>query len=753
MKKRRPQERTGFRLFKAVYRARDGTMQESPRWCCEFRDALEATRRLTLFTSKSASEQAARQVVRLVADVQACGKATDPGLVRWASGLPERLRKRLGAWRLLDADRMAVGRPLDELLDQWRAALRARNTTERQARQQRTRAKRLIEVCGFKRLTDVQRGRVETTLAKLRKGSIAGQRRIGQRTSNGYLQALGSFCRWAVAERMLGEDPLAQAERVTVTDEQERDALDPEEQGRLIGATQDGPVRLGMSGSARAMLYKVALGIGLRASELASLTRACFALDGDEPVVTLAPAMTKNRKGCTLPLEAGLAAELRAFVAMKTPDAKVFPTLPRIDALVDVFRADLSAARHAWLAESRSAEQRGERERSDFLKDVRHNGRVLTFHSLRHSFVANGKREGVPLVTMMQLARHSDPKLTAKRYGALTLHDLAGAAAKLRVPKPPTHEAQRATGTDQATAGAADDAACLASCLAESGRSQRTWLDSDGRIGENAGCSQVIVNTAERPENTAKKALCARSSAGQSNGFLNRRSQVRILPGASPETLRGCSGKHCGGRGWRAAPVSFVRVAGCGLGSSSPLASGTPAYRTAMSSLLQARHACRVVPGMAAHPRTCSGAGEPAYCGYVNVAGACLILTGTDTLSASHGVLGMSAVMKRRSRMRRVLEWMCTLAFAGSVVWIWLCGWHFSPYPKLNWSWRLALDQRYAFWLFASLPLAARTVLWYTRPRSVPRGHCQTCGYNLTGNVSGVCPGCGTPIKREGERA
>ncbi len=27
-------------------------------------------------------------------------------------------------------------------------------------------------------------------------------------------------------------------------------------------------------------------------------------------------------------------------------------------------------------------------------------------------------------------------------------------------------------------------------------------------------------------------------------------------------------------------------------------------------------------------------------------------------------------------------------------------------------------------------------------------GHCQQCDYNLTGNVSGVCPECGTPVAR-----
>jgi len=27
-----------------------------------------------------------------------------------------------------------------------------------------------------------------------------------------------------------------------------------------------------------------------------------------------------------------------------------------------------------------------------------------------------------------------------------------------------------------------------------------------------------------------------------------------------------------------------------------------------------------------------------------------------------------------------------------------------------------------------------------------PKGHCRKCGYNLTGNVSGICPECGEPI-------
>ena len=45
----------------------------------------------------------------------------------------------------------------------------------------------------------------------------------------------------------------------------------------------------------------------------------------------------------------------------------------------------------------------------------------------------------------------------------------------------------------------------------------------------------------------------------------------------------------------------------------------------------------------------------------------------------------------------------------------------------------------------AILLIVPATMWWRERPR-FPRGHCQTCGYDLTGNVSGICPECGEPI-------
>ena len=37
-------------------------------------------------------------------------------------------------------------------------------------------------------------------------------------------------------------------------------------------------------------------------------------------------------------------------------------------------------------------------------------------------------------------------------------------------------------------------------------------------------------------------------------------------------------------------------------------------------------------------------------------------------------------------------------------------------------------------------------LLWHLDRRRHPPGHCADCGYNLTGNVSRVCPECGTSI-------
>lgn len=41
--------------------------------------------------------------------------------------------------------------------------------------------------------------------------------------------------------------------------------------------------------------------------------------------------------------------------------------------------------------------------------------------------------------------------------------------------------------------------------------------------------------------------------------------------------------------------------------------------------------------------------------------------------------------------------------------------------------------------------VAAIVGIKYSSHKS-PLGHCKHCGYNLTGNVTGICPECGKPV-------
>jgi len=56
--------------------------------------------------------------------------------------------------------------------------------------------------------------------------------------------------------------------------------------------------------------------------------------------------------------------------------------------------------------------------------------------------------------------------------------------------------------------------------------------------------------------------------------------------------------------------------------------------------------------------------------------------------------------------------------------------------------------------LAASLPLPAIWI-YRLRRRRLRRGQplCLSCGYNLTGNTSGICPECGTPARQQSEPA
>ena len=61
---------------------------------------------------------------------------------------------------------------------------------------------------------------------------------------------------------------------------------------------------------------------------------------------------------------------------------------------------------------------------------------------------------------------------------------------------------------------------------------------------------------------------------------------------------------------------------------------------------------------------------------------------------------------------------------------------------------RLRMPLWVPFLIFAPYPTLAFFRGPVRRYRRRKRGLCVNCGYNLTGNISGICPECGTPIGR-----
>ena len=55
----------------------------------------------------------------------------------------------------------------------------------------------------------------------------------------------------------------------------------------------------------------------------------------------------------------------------------------------------------------------------------------MDFHGLRTTYISRVVETGANLKECMELARHSDPKLTMKTYARVRLHDLSAVLERL----------------------------------------------------------------------------------------------------------------------------------------------------------------------------------------------------------------------------------------------------------------------------------------------------------------------------------
>jgi integrase len=392
-----------------------------------------------------------------------------------------------------DADLGRVGikqhkRPLSEYLADWETALRT-GAKVKHVKQTVACARSVIEGCGFAYLTDVSLAAVQRFLGKLRERrrelpalteaqytkkqlaallgikpaaltSLIRRHRL-EATGNGkarrfprataeallslrargrsiktvnlYASAVKAFLAWIVDGGINPLEKLAGG-NVKLDRRHDRRPLSLEELRAVIGTARSSPKTFrGLSGLDRAVLYSTAVATGFRASELASLCPESFDLNADEPTANLAAQHAKNGKPARQPLPPGVAEVLADYLADRPAGKPVWPgTWP--EKAAEMFAADLDDAGIPYTVEGPDGPL------------------FADFHSLRHSMIALLDRTGATLKEAMQLARHSDPKLTMAVYGRAEFRLLGEAVRRLPsltvVERSP--EVIQATGTDGA---------------------------------------------------------------------------------------------------------------------------------------------------------------------------------------------------------------------------------------------------------------------------------------------------------------
>jgi len=488
-----------------VYETVDGVKIKRPskKWYGVFCDHAGVLRRLPLLEDRQASSELARTVGRLNS-LRSSNETVFPSeVVRAVEAMPAAVVKSLARWDLLGTARVAASKPLVEHVADWENELQSRGNTSKHAVRSAFNVNRVFKLCGFNAISDVKASAVLNVIADLRKDRVnrEGKPKRGMSIgmSNHLIQACKGFFKWMVEDHRIHENPLIHLKlmKAATDTRHDRRALSADEIRWLLETTTNAGEIRGMSGPSRAMLYRIALETGLRSSELRSLTRGGFQIDGDNPSVTVAAAYTKNSDEAHLPLRPSTAAALGGHLAGKMPQATVFD-MPTSDKMIFMYRADLAAARKAWLESHTDVQERLEAEQNPFLAYIDDQGRYADFHALRHTFITNLCNGGVHPKTAQTLARHKSITLTMDRYTHVRREDLAGALDTLPDISTPIRKPMIATGTD-----------CLSLPLSPKGEIRRNSV-ALGAI------NRATVGDTGLPENKGENAIFSEKSASDS---------------------------------------------------------------------------------------------------------------------------------------------------------------------------------------------------------------------------------------------
>ena len=219
------------------------------------------------------------------------------------------------------------------------------------------------------------------------------------KTLNEYLASVKGFLNWMTKQGRIAVNSLAVVQKT-------------ETRGKEVRArrayTDDEIQALLQVAGKRRIVYLMAVLTGIRHGELKALRWGDLNLSAEKPSVTVRASISKNHKQACLPLHPVLRADLASYRPenISTGDLAFGKMVPRSDVFLEHLKAAGIAKRDSQ-------------------------GRVVDFHSFRHTFCTFLHRAGVPMREAMELMRHNDARLTMSIYADSSLFALRPAVEKL----------------------------------------------------------------------------------------------------------------------------------------------------------------------------------------------------------------------------------------------------------------------------------------------------------------------------------
>jgi hypothetical protein len=288
----------------------------------------------------------------------------------------------------------------------FQSLLSAGNTTE-YVLLRTSRARIVVEGCGFEYYDDLDSDEVKTWLARQRK---TNKDLFGNATSNHHLKAAKAFAEWARKKLKRDHERSALEELRSINEavdvRRKRRAPGEGETRKLLNAVKTVGTLKGLSAEDRAMLYRFVLTMGLRAFESSTVTPESFSFSDTTNEVKVVACYSKAKREDVLPIPKSLARKLKPWIVSKAAGAPLWPGTWANDA-AEMLRVDLDAAGIPYKTDEG----------------------YFDFHATRHGAITAGGRV-MSITKLMQFARHTKIE-TSMRYNHLKKEELADAVSRL----------------------------------------------------------------------------------------------------------------------------------------------------------------------------------------------------------------------------------------------------------------------------------------------------------------------------------